>query len=794
MMSAQNRCWRVSLSLVLTMIATSQAFAQGTMVRPKPESSTTDSSGHLKKDDSAVTHEGTVRGVVVLTDGSAPQDLVSIYLDCGGVRTMVGVADSKGAFTFNSEILTEAAKPVGCAVLAVREGYQSDAKGLTGRSPKSEQKLGKFVLHPLASNPNGIVSTTGEQAGKAAKKNYEKARDQAAKGDLSGAIVSLQKATSDDPDYSSAWLSLGMLQQSRGDRAGAQKSFLASVRADHNFALPLIQIAALEIAKVDWRAALDHSQRAIDLNPQAFPDAYALNAMANLNLQNSDAAEKRAREGLMLDVQHQYPELEYSLGSVLLSRNDLEKAAVYIRLYLNQAPNGPNAAVARDELAQIQAATGKAREPAIPPQEQRDQQSTATPLQNTLQPPNLAAPTAGQLQERNAPLLARTSNHTCLESISRVQIDTRGKTHDPEQFLVEVAVSEDTEIYGSVDGKRFSNGRLADMLGSTFSTTGLFSSMARGLIAGNQTNIVFAGEETLNGESVYRYTFHVLSSAAGWSLRSGKESGQAKEEGWFLVDHSNLVLRRVAVHAVEIPRSLKLKSVDAVIDYEPETIADRRVLLPSAAQVRVQEAAGTTRVSRMFFHHCRAFAAESTLSFDAGTHSEEGGQTFGKRLDLPPDLEIMVSLRSPITSATTSANDTLSASVAEPVFSKGQEIIARGAVVEGHVLPLRGENGVVIELDRVQTRNGWAPFYARMVSFPSAPQAGVKSIVPSLSGAKFGDSTVLSEPEIPGVTRVTFASGSAGLAAGTRMIWRTELAEPTTESRPPQLKTSVGMN
>jgi hypothetical protein len=319
--------------------------------------------------------------------------------------------------------------------------------------------------------------------------------------------------------------------------------------------------------------------------------------------------------------------------------------------------------------------------------------------------------------------------------------------------------------------------------------------MARGLIAGNQTSIVFAGEETLNGESVYRYTFRALSSAAGWSLRSGKESGQAKEEGWFLVDHSNLVLRRVAVHAVEIPRSLKLKSVDAVIDYEPETIADRRVLLPSAAQVRVQEGAGTTRVSWMFFHHCRAFAAESTLSFDAGNaHSEEGGQTFGKRLDLPPDLEIMVSLGSPITSATARANDALSASVAEPVFSKGQEIIARGAVVEGHVLPRRGENGVVIELDRVQTRNGWAPFYARMVSFSSASQASVKSIVPSLNGAEFGDRTVLSEPEIPGVTRITFASGSAGLAAGTRMIWRTELAEPTTESRPPQLKTSVSMN
>jgi tetratricopeptide (TPR) repeat protein len=69
------------------------------------------------------------------------------------------------------------------------------------------------------------------------------------------------------------------LQQNRSYLADAEKSFLQSARADPKFALPLIRAAALEATQGDWGAALDHSQKAIDLNPAAFPNAYALNAM-----------------------------------------------------------------------------------------------------------------------------------------------------------------------------------------------------------------------------------------------------------------------------------------------------------------------------------------------------------------------------------------------------------------------------------------------------------------------------------------------------------------------------------
>jgi tetratricopeptide (TPR) repeat protein len=753
-----------------------------------------DSSGHLKKDDSSATHSAMVHGTIALIGESVPSGLVSIYSNCDGIRTFAAFADSKGSFSFNPEILTTAGKPRECVVLADYEGYRSKAAAVSLVNPKSDQKLENLMLRPFAADTNALVSLNDSRANKAARKEHEKALNQAAKGDLSNAVATLRKATSNDPDYSSAWLSLGKLLENKGDRAGAQASFSAAIRADRNFAPPLIRLAALDAARSDWRATLDHSQRAIDLNPAAFPDAYALNAMANLSLQNIEAAEKSAREGLKLDVEQQYPELEYALGNVLFSQNEPDQAATHLRLYLRLSPHGSNAAIARDELAQTQAQSSLARTSSESTRDQSQLPNPATPSQPMPSPSGPAGPAPGLLRERNAPLLVRTPDHTCLETISREQIDVRGRPHDPELFRVEVAVSGDKEIYGSVDGKRFSNGRLADMLGPTFSTTGLFSSIARGLVAGNNANVSFAGAETLRGESVYRYNFRVPSTEVGWSLQYGKESGQAGEEGWFLLDQTGLVLRRIAVHAVGIPSTLKLSAVDAVIDYEPVTIADRRVLLPRMAQVRVEEGSGTKRVSQMFFHHCRAFAVESTLSFDAAGKPPDGNPPSRSQASLPPDLDVVVSLPSPITLKDASASDLLTARVADAVIFKGRKIIESGANIEGHVLPRRGENGVIIELDRVQTRTGWSPFYARLVSLSPASQLGVETAPSRPFDADTGNHLGLTDPQIPGVAKVKFANGSTGLAGGTQMTWKTELPEAPTGSRAPQLKTSVSIN
>jgi hypothetical protein len=321
------------------------------------------------------------------------------------------------------------------------------------------------------------------------------------------------------------------------------------------------------------------------------------------------------------------------------------------------------------------------------------------------------------------------------------------------------------------------------MLGNSFSTSGVFSTLARALIAGNGTTIAFAGPEVLDGETVYRYDFRSIPGEARWSIQYGKSSARGGEEGYFFVDRASLTLRRVQVRAIQIPTDLKLKELDAVIDYQPETVGARPVLFPYEARVHVEEGSGVQNVSRMFFDHCRSFTAESTFSFGADNSQDESTHP-AKSPELPPDLEIAVSLGSPVSVTTATESDLLTARVAAPVVLRGHEIIAAGAAVEGHVRPWRGENGVIVELDRVQTRHGWAPFYARLVSVAST-QAQVESSAGSRKK---------SDPEIPGVAKIVFATRSAELAAGTRMLWRTEPLAVTPNSVQPQLGTEVGIH
>jgi hypothetical protein len=331
-------------------------YAQGPgMSRPTPPPSTTESRGDIKAGDTSSTSEPVVRGQVALADGSLPEGLVEIYAVCGGAEKVIAVADSKGRFNFNPAVLSAMQDAKGCVLRATLEGYRSETKPLEGVKLDAGAKVGKIVLQALSSDSNGLASGTSAQASKAAKKAYEKGLDEAAKQAWAPAKASLLKATAAYPDYSRAWLSLGILQLGERDRDGAQKSFAESARADAKFAVPLIQIAALDSLRGDWQATVDRSQKVIDLNPSSFPRAYELNALGNLNLKRADASEKSAAEGLKIDTEHRYLELEYLLGIVLAAKHEMDGATKHLQTYIDQSPNGPNVARAKTALEELRA-------------------------------------------------------------------------------------------------------------------------------------------------------------------------------------------------------------------------------------------------------------------------------------------------------------------------------------------------------------------------------------------------------------------------------------------------------
>ena len=88
---------------------------------------------------------------------------------------------------------------------------------------------------------------------------------------------------------------------------------------------------------------------------------------------------------------------------------------------------------------------------------------------------------------------------------------------------------------------------------------------------------------------------------------------------------------------------------------------------------------------------------------------------------------------------------------------------------------------MTIELDRVRTQDGWAPFYARLIS----PR-------PANNAPREGQDTT--EPEIPGVARINVAGTPAELPAGMQMIWKTESLAKPVDASAPQLNTAVSLH
>jgi tetratricopeptide (TPR) repeat protein len=311
-----------------------------------------------------------VRGTVTLAGGMPAERLIRVDRNCGG-RTVNSVyADSKGKFSFDLGVLDTDLRSAGaaisnagpitvasqntlktCVIRASLLGYHPQAISLEQAAKKPN--LGDLVLEPIGKPAAPLLSVTDSDVPKNAKKDFDKGLDEAAKAKWQDAISAFEKAASGYKKFATAWVSLGMLQTARGDAAGARKSFAQAIAADDQFAAPYIELAAIEAGAGDWGKTIEYSNKAIALDPDSFALAYYLNAMANVRLVNADAADKSATAGLHVDQDHEYPDIAYIQGLLLASKGDQKGARKQFEDYLAIAPNGVNAAVAKQQLAEL---------------------------------------------------------------------------------------------------------------------------------------------------------------------------------------------------------------------------------------------------------------------------------------------------------------------------------------------------------------------------------------------------------------------------------------------------------
>ncbi len=317
-----------------------------------------------------------VSGNIRLQDGSVPSDRIAILSNCAGHINKETYSDAKGRFTFNlrdrlANVNAGGPNPVTdptrtltqhltaeCTISAELTGYQSSAINLStfhvgDRSGNVE--VGTITLTRSTSVKGTAVSAADANAPKAARKDFDKARDLLDHGKAEEAKKLLQKAVEACPQFAGAWVLLGHADMALNLVDDGRGAYQKAISADPNYVPPYVFLAQVAVVQQKWDDAVQFAQQAIGLDDQNFPAAYFYLAGAKYNLAKAEDALDVATKGIAADHANTTPRLHLLAGQIYSLQGESAKAAEQFRTYLELAPNAPDAAQVRSQLDSLAA-------------------------------------------------------------------------------------------------------------------------------------------------------------------------------------------------------------------------------------------------------------------------------------------------------------------------------------------------------------------------------------------------------------------------------------------------------
>ena len=340
-----------------------------------------------------------ISGKVVNEDGSKISQNFTIERVCSGSSKTVAYTDSKGHFNFQwgdrNMIVSDAsdagsgagrnsssagfgssqsagganalaADPFGsrmmnCELRAAVAGFTSDTINLFNRRTPDNPDVGTIMLHRIAGVEGSSISATSMMAPKDAKKAYEHGLRSLLNKKPGDAAKDFEKAVAVYPKYADAWVSLGKLRLERQSIEPARTALMKAMDADPKLVAPYMELGLLAAKDAKWQESGKYLDRAVELDPVDFPQAWYADAVANYNLEKYDAAEKSARAAVKLDPNHANPRSGYLLGLILIEKQDYAGATAELTTYMKLAPNAPDLAQAKEQLGQLEKLMGAAK-------------------------------------------------------------------------------------------------------------------------------------------------------------------------------------------------------------------------------------------------------------------------------------------------------------------------------------------------------------------------------------------------------------------------------------------------
>jgi tetratricopeptide (TPR) repeat protein len=263
-----------------------------------------------------------------------------------------GLPNSNLPFAAQSFGSSISARLMGCGLRAQLAGYRSSMLMLDSGFLSWQNEVGTIVVYPAERVRGVTISVASLQAPKDAKKSRERALNAFRKGKFDEAEEFLKAAIKAYPKYGDAWSDLGQAYQRQGRNQEARDAYTKAIELDELFVNPYIRLGGLALSERKWQEASDLTEHALSLDPVSFPEVYYLNALANLQLNRLDIAEKSARQEQRLDSAHQIPQVFLVLANILARKNDTQGSIAELQDYLKYAPHAKDAATVRSVLDQ----------------------------------------------------------------------------------------------------------------------------------------------------------------------------------------------------------------------------------------------------------------------------------------------------------------------------------------------------------------------------------------------------------------------------------------------------------
>ncbi len=338
---AQRSVSAITLLVVLVFSAVSLSHAQG-----------------------ALSRFGSIRGQVRLPSGRpAPGGiLVTLEMRGGGGAAAQMQTDQSGKFDFGKMQL---------AIYEVHiraQGYQSDQQevnlnmmpmGYVNFTLKPDPKSTPAPVPP--EGPGAAVSAVDAGVPDSARKDFEAAEQLIQSGnDFDKAIALLKKAASEYPQYSQAYVVMGVAYSSKQNWSEAETSLQQAIKANANNPAAYLALGAVQNQQKKYDDASKYLLKAAQLAPESADVHFEL-GRSYYGLQNWPAADTELTKANSLRpnnaAQHVF------LGNVLLRERNAEGALKEFQEAVRLDPTGPMAEPTKQVIQKIETALQASQSP-----------------------------------------------------------------------------------------------------------------------------------------------------------------------------------------------------------------------------------------------------------------------------------------------------------------------------------------------------------------------------------------------------------------------------------------------